>query len=120
MDHQLKDPIPPPTTDGEFIAKLVDILKKRQGAAWSCLFVAALLNVACMSAKKSLKASFLTQITGVDESQPTPEETLEDDEARTLLDSLATYSKTVSLVAPFIVNLSSRIACVRAIMGGKW
>ena len=119
MDHQLKDPIPPPTIDAEFTLKVVDILKKRQCAAWSCLFVAALLDVACTSAEKSLKASFLNQITGVDESRPTPEETPEDGEARTSLDSLATYSKTVSLVAPFLVNLSSRIACVRAILGGK-
>jgi hypothetical protein len=120
MDNQLKDPIPPPNIDERFVAELVDVLLKRQGAAWSCLFVAALLDVACKSVEKTLKTSFLNQMTGVNESRPTPEETPEGDEAHTtLLDSLATYSKTVSRVAPFFVKISSRIACVRAIMGGK-
>jgi hypothetical protein len=119
MDNQLKDPIPPPNIDEGFVAELVNVLSKRQGAAWSCLFVAALLDVACTSAEKTLKTSFLNQMTGVNESRPTPEKTPEGDEAHTSLDSLATYSKTVSRVAPFFVKISSRIACVRAIMGGK-
>jgi hypothetical protein len=119
MDNQLKDPIPPPNIEEEFVAELVNVLSKRQGAAWSCLFVAALLDVACKIAEKTLKASFLNQMTGVYESRFTPEKTLEGDEAHTLLDSLASYSKKVSRVAPFFVKISSRIACVRAIMGGK-
>jgi hypothetical protein len=119
MDNQLKDPIPQPNIDAEFVAGLVNVLSKRQGAAWSCLFVAALLDVACTAAEKTLKTSFLNQMTGVNESRPTPEKTPEGDEAATLLDSLATYTKTVSRVAPFFVKTSSQIACVRAIMGGK-
>lgn len=115
LQNRLKDPTPQSAVDKEFIAELVHTLKKRQATAWSCLLVAALLDVTRRHAEQVLTFSFLNDMLGVNGSQATAE----DDEFISLLDSLASYSKTVAQVAPFMVNLSSRIACIHAIMGER-
>jgi hypothetical protein len=115
LQNRLRDPVPQSAVDAEFIAELVHTLKKRQATAWSCLLVAALFDVTRRHAEQVLTFSFLNEMLGVNGSQATSE----NEESISLLDSLASYSKTVSQVAPFMVNLSSRIACAHAIMGER-
>lgn len=114
LEQRLRDPTPQTGVDEEFIVELVHVLKKRQATAWSCYLVAAILNVTWRHAEQTLTFSFLNEMIGVSGSQATAE----DEESVSLLDTLASYSKTVIQVTPIMVKLSSRIACAHAIMGG--
>jgi len=115
LEQRLKDPVPQSGIDAEFVVELVHVLKKRQATAWSCLLVAALLDVTRRNAEQALTSSFLNVMLGVSGSQATSE----DEESVSLVDSLASYSKSVTHAAPYLVKLSSRIACAHAIMGGQ-
>ena len=115
LEQRLMDPIPETAIDADFIVELVHVLKKRQATAWSCLIVAALLDVTCRQAEQTLSRSFLNEMIGVNGSQASAEA----EESNSLLNSLASYSKKVSHVAPYMVKLSSRIACVHALLGER-
>lgn len=116
LEQRLRDPVPQSAVvDTEFIAELGLVLKKRQAIAWSCLLVAALLDVARRHIEQTLIVSFLNDMLGVNGSQATSE----DEESISLLDSLVSYSETATRVAPHMVDLSSRISCVHAILGER-
>lgn len=116
LERRLRDPVPQSAEiDAKFIAELVHVLKKRQAIAWSCLLVAALLDVAKGRAERTLTLSFLNDMLGVDGRQATAE----DEELTSLLNSLASYSKSATEAVPSLVNLCSRISCIHAIMGDR-
>ena len=73
--------------------KIARTLEKRLAASWSCLFLAAVLRVASVKAKKNLKTSVSS------------------------LDSLESYVDSFMKAAPVLVSLSNRISCIRSIDG---
>ena len=116
LEQRLKDPSHHQSaTEAEYIVELVHTLKKRQASAWSCLLVAALLDVTRGHIETTLTVSFLDEMLGVTGSQATAEH----EETVSIFDSITSYSKAVADVVPHLVNVCSRIACLHAIQSGR-
>jgi hypothetical protein len=96
VDGWIGDPVQMPTDGrGDFTGRAARVLEKRQAASWSCLFVAAALQIARFVAKRNLKMT----------------------DVSSNLEFLDKYADTFLRAAPVLVSLSNRISCVRAIRG---
>ncbi len=115
LEQRLKDPPHQSATEAEYIVELVHTLKKRQACAWSCLLLAAILDVMRGNIETILTVSFLDEMLGVTGSQATAEH----EETLSVFDSITSYSKVVVDVVPHLVNICSRIACLHVIQGRR-
>lgn len=122
IEKWIKDPVQKShdTVDGEeLILKIARILEKRQGAAWSCLFVAALLNVASKYVESTLTQAYLERLLDLNQDDEKKEDESEPPKPLMGVQSLSIYAESVMQAIPNLVVVASRVAATRAIMGRR-
>jgi len=105
------------TKGDEFICNLSKVLEKRQGAAWSCLFVAALLDGVCTFVESTFTFAYLERLLGLSHDEEKKEDDCGPSKPLMGVDSLASYADSVIQVIPTLVDVASRIAAMKAILG---
>jgi hypothetical protein len=108
-----------PADGEELIFKIARVLEKRQGAAWSCLFVAALLNVAGKYVESTLTQTYLERLLGLNQEDEKKEDESEPPKPLRGVQSLSFYAESVMHAIPNLVDAASRVAATRAIMGRR-
>ena len=98
----------------EFMCRISRILEKRQSAAWSCLFVAALVDDVCCIFGTFSTHSYLGQLLGLCLDEEKKEEHSEPPKQL-----LSSYAEATVQVIPTLVDVASRVATMKAIMGRR-
>jgi Protein of unknown function C-terminus (DUF2451) len=96
-------------SEDEYLTKVCNCLEKRTAAAWSCLYVAAVLDFVKDFATLKFTKGYLSQLL-VSDSDTADTNTLLDG-----IDLLTAYAETVKVVVPKLINFSTKMSCARAI-----
>lgn len=101
--------ISPEESEDEYLCKVCTCLEKRQAAAWSCLFVAAILDLVKNFAVSNLTKGALARMLGEEQQG------LDSTALLNGVTSLADYVDSVLKATPEVVHFATRMACARAI-----
>ena len=107
------------TDQDELMCKISRILEKRQGAAWSCLFVAALIDDLCCILGTLSTHSYLGQRLGLCLDEEKKEEDSEPPKPLMGVEWLSSYVEATVQAIPTLVDVASRVATMKAIMGRR-